>query len=239
MKKLMHINEYLIKKKVDKVRGKIYEYAPKTKHELINVIRELVFEKGETNLNCIDTSNITDMSDLFAKIDKASKVNFDVSEWNVSNVENMNLMFSGCINFDCYLSNWNVSKVNNMQSMFGGCEKFEGKGIENWNVSNVKDMSAMFVRCYKLDCDLSSWNVSNVKDMNSMFYNCKNFDCDLSNWDVSNVKDIANMFLNCEKFEGVGLDKWNINISKKSAKRFVFNGCKSLKNKPSWYGYKI
>ena len=231
-----YINEYLIKKKVNKVRGG-YKYHPQTKKDLQDNIKELL-DKGETDLNCIDTSEITDMSELFNEVAFWDKT-FDVSEWNVSNVENMNMMFSGCINFDCYLYNWNVSKVNNMQSMFGGCEKFEGKGIENWDVNKVEDMSAMFVRCYKLDCDLSNWNVSNVENMNSMFYNCKNFDCDLSNWDVSNVKDISNMFLDCEKFEGVGLDKWNINISKKSAKRFVFNGCKSLKNKPSWYEYKI
>ena len=49
------------------------------------------------------------------------------------------------INFD--ISDWNVSNANNMNSMFYGCSKFKGKGLENWNVSNVKDMNYMLEGC--------------------------------------------------------------------------------------------
>ena len=57
------ITEYIVKKKLDKPVDSEdhYEYFPKTKQELINTIKEL-FDKGETDLNCIDTSDITDMS---------------------------------------------------------------------------------------------------------------------------------------------------------------------------------
>ena len=60
------ITEYIIKKKLDKPINSEdnYEYFPKTKEELISNIKEL-FDKGETNLNSIDTSKITDMSHLF------------------------------------------------------------------------------------------------------------------------------------------------------------------------------
>ena len=63
-----YINEYLIKKKLDKVRNSKTEilFTPKTKIELIRTINELL-KKGETNLNCIDVSNITDMKSLFNK----------------------------------------------------------------------------------------------------------------------------------------------------------------------------
>ena len=74
--------------------------------------------------------------------------------------------------FDCDLSNWDVSKVENMQEMFEGCENFTGKGLENWDVSNVLNMEYMFRICKKLNCDLSNWNVSNVKNMYNMFYGC-------------------------------------------------------------------
>ena len=83
-------------------------------------------------------------------------------------------MFSRCIKFNCDLSNWNVSKVENMSNMFYNCEKFEGKGLENWNVSNVITMNNMFENCKNFDCDLNNWDVSNVKDMSYMFHGCDN-----------------------------------------------------------------
>ena len=83
------ITEYIIKKKLDKPidSENKYKYFPKTKDELINNIKEL-FDKGETDLNCIATNKITNMADLFFNI---RNINFDVS-----NVTNMKYMFKGC-----------------------------------------------------------------------------------------------------------------------------------------------
>lgn len=66
-----YINEYLIKKKLDKVRTN-YLYHPKTKSELIDVINQLT-KSGETDFNVIDTSEITDMSDLFSNVSQYAK----------------------------------------------------------------------------------------------------------------------------------------------------------------------
>ena len=40
------------------------------------------------------------------------------------------------INFD--ISDWNVNNANNMTSMFYECSKFKCKGLEKWNVNNIK-----------------------------------------------------------------------------------------------------
>ena len=88
------ITEYIIKKKLDKPIDSEdhYKYFPKTKEELISNIKEL-FDKGETDLNSIDTSNIIDMSFLFMNV----KINnVDVSNWDVSNVIDMTNMFYKC-----------------------------------------------------------------------------------------------------------------------------------------------
>jgi len=69
------------------------------------------------DLNCIDTSLITDMSYLFSEESGLNKFNGNISQWNVSNVKNMEAMFE-------------KSKFN--------------QDISNWNMSNVKDMSFMF-----------------------------------------------------------------------------------------------
>ena len=206
------ITEYIIKKKLDKPIDSEdhYKYCPKTKDDLINIIHTLL-DKGETNLNCIDTSEIKDMSHLFDSYfnkSKDIKFNFDISKWNVSNVESMKGMFFEYVSFNCDLSNWDVSNVKDMAFMFDGCKKFEGIGLEKWDVSNVKYMQYMFNNCENFKCKgLENWNVSNVENMISMFENCINFDCDLSNWNVSNVENM----------------------------NYMFDFCTSLKNKPSWY----
>ena len=203
------ITEYIIKKKLDTPIDSEdhYEYFPKTKEELIKNIEECLDSKNY-NLNCIDTSKITDMSNLFDSGNyNKSLNNIDISKWNVSNVKNMRCMFKDCENFNCDLSNWDVSNVTNM------------KGIFSW--------------CVKFNCDLSKWDVSNVTNMSFMFDSCKNFNCNLSKWNVSNVEDMSCMFSGCEKFEAEGLNKWNVN--KVKDKEMMFYGCIALKNKPSWY----
>ena len=121
-----------------------YTVQPKNKDELSDIITN-AFKNKQYDLNFIDTSKITDMSELFININH----NFDVSKWDVSNVTNMSQMFYYCKNFDCDLS--------------------------NWDVSNVKDMSYMFTYCFKFNCDLSNWDVSNVTNMKHLFNGCSIF----------------------------------------------------------------
>ena len=156
--------------KVGKANNKTnYTVQPKNKNELSDIITN-AFKNKQYDLNFIDTSKITDMSELFININH----NFDVSKWDVSNVTNMNHMFFYCKNFDCDLS--------------------------NWDVSNVTDMNSMFAFCNKFDCDLSRWDVSNVTCMYRMFFCCENFKGKgLENWDVSNVTDMASMFFRCNR----------------------------------------
>ena len=192
------ITEYIIKKKLDTPIDSEdhYEYHPKSKDELKKNIIECI-KNDKYDLNCIDTSKITDMSYLFGSLNNVpiQSINFDVSEWDVSNVKRMGFMFNNCKNFNCDLSNWDVSNVNTMERMFYGCEIFEGKGLENWNVSNVDNMSNMFYNCKKFDCDLSNWNISNVKFMERMFYNCKKFKVDcLENWKITTKVSKKNIF---------------------------------------------
>ena len=119
-----------------------YNYYPKTKEELKDIIKQKIESKGnECDLNDIDTSNITDMSSLF----EYSDFNGDISRWNVSNVTNMNDMFRYS-EFNGDISNWNVSNVKNMWSMFFS-SKFNGD-ISNWDVSNVTNYAYIFFSCH-------------------------------------------------------------------------------------------
>ena len=139
MKSLYHyITEKILINKNSKIA---YNYHPKTKDELENIIKQRIESEGnECNLNDIDTSNITDMSFLFT----GSKFNGNISKWNVYNVTNMTGMFIRS-EFNGDISNWDVSNVENMQGMFLR-STFNGD-ISNWDVSNVKFKSRMFEDC--------------------------------------------------------------------------------------------
>jgi len=188
-----------------------YKYKPKTKKELIEAIKKEIYEiqgtldypNWQADLNCIDTSLITDMSSLFSDKYDLEKFNGDISNWNVSNVENMAGMFENS-NFNGDISNWNVSNVKDMNEMFYN-SKFN-QDVSKWDVSNVRDMSRMFVFS-KFNGDISNWNVSNVKNMIAMF-SYSEFNRDISNWDVSNVEYMNSMF-SYSKFNQ-DISKWNV-----------------------------
>ena len=193
----------------------LYKYRPKTKEELVEAIKKEIYEVQGTfskpnwkaDLNCIDTSLITDMSYLFAPDEPEielngydlDKFNGDISNWNVSNVENMESMFDNS-KFNGDISKWNVSNVKNMSGMFG-FNQFN-KDISKWDVSNVTDMSWMFADS-PFNRDISKWNVSNVRNMTGMFQGSK-FNQDISNWNISNVKDMEDMFLGSDFNQDIG-----------------------------------
>ena len=128
-----------------KVNGRPkYNYYPKTKKELINLLKQLIEERGnEGDFNDIDTSEITNMSYLFSYKDK---FNGDISNWDVSNVTDMKYMFYMCESFNQPLTNWDISNVKYMIGMFHKCESFN-QDISNWDVSNIKYNSNMFYKC--------------------------------------------------------------------------------------------
>lgn len=89
---------------------------------------------------------------------------------NTSNVTNMSDMFLGCKKITSLdLSNFNTSKVTNMSYMFGDCYDLTSLNLSSFNTSNVTRMGYMFYRSSLTSLDLSSFNTSNVTNMDYMF----------------------------------------------------------------------
>ena len=125
----------------------------KTNEELKEIIYNLYKEQGEGDT--LDVSSIAlgkkiicdDLSYLFKEYNHITRI-IGLDTWDVSNVTDMNHMFSHCDN---------LTKLN----------------IDNWDVSNVTDMHFMFCNCKNLtELNIGSWDVSNVTNMNYMFANC-------------------------------------------------------------------
>jgi surface protein len=138
---MKNINNY-IQEKLKKINSKntelIYNYFPKNRKELEQIVKDLINKRGnEADLNDIDTSEITDMSYIFMN----SKFNGDISKWDVSNVKDMTGMFYGS-RFNGDISKWDVSNVEDMYGMFNGSD-FNGD-ISKLDVSKVKNMNYMF-----------------------------------------------------------------------------------------------
>ena len=205
------ITTYISEKMIyNKTTASTYNYFPKTREKLEDILKELIKERGnDGDFNDIDTSEITDMSNLFSP-DFCG----DVSEWDVSNVTNMKWMFDGCEKFNCDLSKWNVSNVREMTGMFRFCREFEGKGLDKWNTHNLKNCFKTFNGCKKFDANLSNWDMEKVTTTEEMFAWCIIYTGKgIENWNVSKVEDAEWMFYKCKELD-VNLSKWkfsNIN----------------------------
>lgn len=158
------INEDELNEIIDLYDALGIKYVAKDKGDLQIVLSNVIPNNQKANLNWIDVSNVTDMSQLFNR----SSFNGDISEWDVSNVETMEEMFGGS-QFNGDISNWDVSHVASFIYMFG-CSKFN-RDISKWNMKNAIDTRYMF-NDSKFNQDISNWEISDECDTYCMFKNC-------------------------------------------------------------------
>ena len=119
-----------------------YTVRPKTKSELIKIVKSTIKEKGNNcDLNFIDTSLITDFNKLF---DGCSRFNGDISRWDVSRCQLMVGMFSGS-KFNSNISEWNVSNVEDMWGMFN--KSTFNQDISKWKLRKDCKIVIMFDKC--------------------------------------------------------------------------------------------
>ena len=110
----------------------LYTCEPKTFDELRKIIEDRYKKLGPgtkqkpIDFNDVDVSNIDSFYDNNINIGIFDSTKFeyiDISNWNVSNVEDISFMFYKCKQLKSVgdLSNWNVSNVKNVNCTFGGC----------------------------------------------------------------------------------------------------------------------
>ncbi|WP_273567521.1 BspA family leucine-rich repeat surface protein [Maribacter halichondriae] len=150
-----------------------------------------------------DLTNTEDMSYMFLSCTSLVG-NSSFNDWDVSQVNVMDWMFTGAKEFNIDIGDWNVQNVRNMLHMFSNGTF--NQDIGRWDVSSVSNMTAMFNGNSVFDQDIHAWDVSNVKTMDGMFYNSV-FNQDIGNWNVSSVTNMngmfANSFLSTENYDNI------------------------------------
>jgi hypothetical protein len=140
-----------IQEKLQLSRNKpLHTLFPKTKDELVSMIKEEIKKKGnKCNLNHIDVGRITDFSFLFASTKAYTSYglnlfNGDISKWDMSNATTLWGMFFGS-SFNGDISKWDVSKVEKMFYLFAH-SRYTGENgdISNWDVSSVTALTLAF-----------------------------------------------------------------------------------------------
>lgn len=154
-----------------------------------------------------DLSNCNSLRELFINNIQLGE-NTDLSNWDVSNIEDFAFIFKDATNFNGDIDGWTLTSANYLEGMFQNASNFN-RNISAWNVSNVITMKAMFQDVTSFNQDISGWITSKVTDMSMMFQDATSFNQNISNWDVSKVQSMNSLFFGATNFNQ-NLGAWDI-----------------------------
>ena len=212
-------SDYEIKLWLDPTDKTAYYYTETEKVYLNTYSGQMFYSKAneqkiknilEIDISNFDTSNVTNMEAMFTGMSNLTTLN--LSNFDTSKVTSMDAMFgdmSSLIRLD--LSNFNTSNVTNMDTMFGGMTNLTSLSISNFDTSKVTNMYCMFNGISNLTTlDLSSFDTSKVTTMNAMFgYASSLTTLDISNFNTSKVKDMSYMFQEMSSLTTLNLSNFN------------------------------
>ena len=192
--------------------------------------------EGNYDFKIIFKNNISNLKRLFE--DCSDLISLDLSNFDTSNVTDMELMFNECIKLKTIngLNKLNTSQVTNMGGMFQKCFKIEYLDLTNFDTSNVTDIGDMFNKCYELKNinGLDNFNTYKVSIMSRMFLRCEKIEnLDLSKFYTSNVTDLSSMFYGCNKLKSLNLLNFSLKSGCYTENIFYFenkDNCKFITN---------
>lgn len=92
------------------------------------------------DLSNADTSNITDMSNMFYSCTSLTSMDLG-SNFKTSNVTTIQHMFNGCTSLTSVnFNNFNTQNITNMGSVFNGCTALTSVNFGNIDTSNITNM---------------------------------------------------------------------------------------------------
>ena len=147
-------------------------------------------------ISAIDIPDLTNVNSMFAMLSRCDTLNapLNINNWNTSNVTDMSYLFARSHNFNQPIGNWNTSNVTTMEGMFYAEPTFN-QPIGNWNTTNVTSMAEMFYDASNFNQPIGNWNTGNVTTMASMFFSANSFNQSIDAWNYNSIQVIENMIL--------------------------------------------
>tara|TARA_R110002051_G_scaffold137916_4_gene210583 strand:- start:7391 stop:10438 length:3048 start_codon:yes stop_codon:yes gene_type:complete len=139
-----------------------------------------------------DLTNITQLYNVF-NLCESLIGNEIFNDWDVSNIQRFDYLFSSCTLFNQDISSWDITSAENVSEMFSRATNFN-QDISVWDMSNVKYFSGMFQGATNFNQNIKSWDVSSGINFSRMFYEAEQFNFNLDKWDISNAEDLSIMF---------------------------------------------
>ena len=159
----------------------------------------------------IETLDVSKYDSLYAMFSGcASLETLNLSQWNVSNIEDFSYMFSDTINLaSVNLNNWKTSSATNMGSLFNS-SGIESLDLSHFDVDQVTSFGWMFYNTpYLTTINLSNWKTSSLEEMDYMFSNSGVKSLDLTHFNTSNVTTMESLFSSADSLTNLNISGWN------------------------------
>ncbi len=202
----------------------------------------------ELILSNVDTSNVTNMSSMFAGLHVNT---LDLSDFDTENVVNMSKMFYSTPLKELDLSNFDTHNVTDISNMFNGATSLQTLNLSNWNLSSLtsspnnmfgsnvvlttinmtnfvfpQNSSKLFSNMYNItNLILTDVNTSNTTDMSYMFNGLTEISkLDLSSFDTSNVTNFDSMLSGTTNLQTITFGP-NFILKPEATTNSMFTGC--------------
>lgn len=129
------------------------------------------------DLNKLDTSKVTDMSDMFNGCGNLTSL--DISSWDTSKVTDMSGMFNGCSSLaTVYVGDkWSIAAIVNSDIMFTDCTSIKGQSGTTYNSSEVNAAMANWDTGYLTYNDYMVFGVFSEDDSSLLWYRRRVSEC--------------------------------------------------------------
>ena len=221
------VNNSTIKDEVTMTGGTInFNLCTTLVTDMNYLLEDRSFTENSDDFTFWDTSNVTNMSGLFA----GTSFNQSIGKWDTSSVVNMESMFDGASSFNQPIGDWDTSSVINMDGTFDEASSFN-QPIGNWDTSSVTDMDGMFDGASSFNQPIGNWDTSSVTDMTAMFDGASSFNQDLSAWCVTNISSEPGLFARNSALTNSNQPVWGtcpntyaINVTASNASDYTLSG---------------
>ena len=119
----------------------------------------------------LDTSLLVTMYKMFCT--NNNLVDFDISQWDMSNIRSVASMFENCNNIKSVdLSNHNCNSITDTNKMFYNCNKLTNVDLSSFTGEKITDISQWFSYCTVLEkIDIRNMTFDKVQYSTQAFYN--------------------------------------------------------------------